>query len=147
MEPVTIIISGHPVPKGRPRMTKHGHAYTPERTRAYGTHGGMAAQLAMGDRPPIEGPVSIHILIELTIPASWSARKRDAAIVGSIRPTSRPDVDNFVKSICDSLNGIVVIDDSQIVDLHATKKYGVNPKLVATIFPIDASPSNRRAPT
>lgn len=37
--------------------------------------------------------------------------------------TSRPDLDNLWKPIADALNGIVYVDDSQIVDLHLTKCY------------------------
>ena len=32
---VEIELSGQPVGKGRPRFTKTGHAYTPEKTKEY----------------------------------------------------------------------------------------------------------------
>jgi Holliday junction resolvase RusA-like endonuclease len=66
-------------------------------------------------------------------------------MVGAIRPTSRPDVDNFLKSAMDAINGIVVADDSVIVSVKAEKKFGLNPKLVPLIEPIAASPSSREA--
>ena len=143
--PVTVIIGGEPVPKGRPRMTRRGFAYTPAATRKYAAHGRLAAQLAIGDRPPIEAPVRVELLVELPVPASWSERKRAAAIVGDVRPTSRPDIDNFLKAILDAINGIVVADDSQVVETRATKKFGLAPKMLATIFPLDAASSNRKA--
>jgi Holliday junction resolvase RusA-like endonuclease len=141
--PITVIIQGAPVPKGRPRVGR-GHVFTPAATRKYGAHGRLAAQLAMGDRPPIEAPVRIELLVELPVPASWSERKRAAAIVGDVRPTSRPDIDNFLKAILDAINGIVVADDSQAVEVHATKKFGLVPKMLATVFPLEAGSSNRR---
>jgi len=144
-EPITIIVQGEPVAKGRPRMTRRGFAYTPAATRKYEAHARMAAQLAMDGRPPIETPVRIEVLAELPIPASWSERKKAEAITGTVRPTSRPDVDNYVKAILDAINTIVVADDSQIVELHAAKKFGVSPKLVATVFAVDAAASNRKA--
>jgi len=49
----------------------------------------MAAQLAMGGRPPIEAPVRIEVLAELPIPSSWSERKKAEAITTAVRPTSR----------------------------------------------------------
>jgi Holliday junction resolvase RusA-like endonuclease len=104
----------------------------------------MAAQIAMDGRPPIDVPVRVELLVELPVPASWSRRKAEAALTGGIRPTSRPDVDNYAKGFCDAINTIVVVDDSQIVDLRAVKKFGVTPKMVATIFPIEAAASNRR---
>jgi Holliday junction resolvase RusA-like endonuclease len=143
--PVIVVIAGEPVAKARPRVTRRGIAYTPAHTRKYESHGRLAAQLAMGHRPPIEAPVRIELLVELPVPASWSQRRTADAITGHIRPTSRPDVDSYVKSALDAIDGIVVIDDSQIVEMSAKKKYGITPKLVATIFPIDALSSNRRA--
>jgi Holliday junction resolvase RusA-like endonuclease len=142
--PVTIIIAGEPVAKARPRMTRRGFAYTPAHTRKYEAHGRLAAQLAMDGRPPIDVPVRIELLVELPAPASWSKRKSTDAITGSIRPTSRPDVDNYLKAILDAINTIVVADDAQVVEVYAKKKFSVAPKMIATIFPLDATPSNRR---
>jgi Holliday junction resolvase RusA-like endonuclease len=108
-------------------------------------HGRLSAQLAMDGRPPIEAPVRIELLVELPVPASWSRRKTADAITGHIRPTSRPDVDNYLKAILDAINTIVVADDAQVVEVYAKKKFSVAPKMIATIFPLDATPSNRRA--
>jgi Holliday junction resolvase RusA-like endonuclease len=143
-DPVTVIINGEPVAKGRPRMTRRGFVYTPAATRKFGAHGRLSAQLAMDGRPPIEAPVRIELLIELPMPASWSKRKTADAITGHIRPTSRPDVDNYLKAILDAINTIVVADDAQVVEVYAKKKFSVAPKMIATIFPLDATPSNRR---
>jgi Holliday junction resolvase RusA-like endonuclease len=133
--PVTVIIAGEPVAKGRARMTRKGFAYTPAHTRKYEAHGRLAAQLAMNGRPPIEGPVRLELLAELPIPASWSQRKQARAITGNVLPISRPDLDNYVKSGLDSINEIVIRDDSQVVEVRARKHYGLAPKLVMTIIP------------
>jgi Holliday junction resolvase RusA-like endonuclease len=143
---ITVAISGEPVAKGRARITRRGFAYTPAATRKYEAHGRLAAQLAMDGRPPIDGPVLISVRVELPVPSSWSARKRAAALTGGIRPTSRPDVDNYVKAVLDALNGIVLADDALVVELRATKQFGTVPQMVATISPIaNAAASNRRA--
>jgi Holliday junction resolvase RusA-like endonuclease len=144
-DPVTVIINGEPVAKGRPRMTQRGFVYTPAATRKFEAHGRLSAQLAMDGRPPIEAPVRLELLVELPIPKSWSKRKSADAITGHIRPTSRPDVDNYLKAILDAINTIVVADDAQVVEVYAKKKFSVAPKMIATIFPLDATPSNRRA--
>jgi Holliday junction resolvase RusA-like endonuclease len=143
-DPVTVIINGEPVAKGRPRMTRRGFVYTPAATRKFEAHGRLSAQLAMDGRPPIDVPVRIELLVELPVPASWSRRKTADAITGHIRPTSRPDVDNYLKAILDAINTIVVADDAQVVEVYAKKKFSVAPKMIATIFPLDATPSNRR---
>jgi Holliday junction resolvase RusA-like endonuclease len=142
IEPVTVIIDGPAIAKGRPRFTHRGIAYTPANTRKYEAHARLCAQLAMDGRSPISGPVKLTILVELPVPASWSKRRRAAAIVGQIRPTSRPDLDNYTKAAADACNGIVFVDDRLIVDSTATKRYGVNPKLVLTVMPLAAQASN-----
>jgi Holliday junction resolvase RusA-like endonuclease len=141
--PITVIIRGPAAAKGRPRFTRRGIAFTPARTREYEGHARFAAQLAIGDQPPFAGPVALTALIEIPIPGSWSKRRTAAAIVGNIRPTSRPDVDNFLKAGMDAINGIVIADDSLIVQVIAEKKYGIDPKLVLRITPLAAAASNR----
>jgi Holliday junction resolvase RusA-like endonuclease len=142
--PITVVIAGEPVAKARPRMTRKGFAYTPSHTRKYEAHGRLAAQVAMDGRPPLDGPVRIELLIELPVPASWSKRKTTDAITGGIQPTSRPDTDNYIKSALDAINSIVVADDSQAVEIHAKKKFGIAPKMLITVFPLSAASSNRR---
>ena len=100
----------------------------------------------MGNRLPVSGPVRLTALVELPVPGSWSKRRCASAIVGDIRPTSRPDIDNFLKSAMDAINGIVVADDSLVVEVTVKKKFDVDPKLVLLIAPIDAGASNREAP-
>jgi Holliday junction resolvase RusA-like endonuclease len=142
---VTISIDGPATAKGRPRMSRRGIAYTPAATRKYEAHGRLAAQLAMDGRPPITGPVAVVMSVELPIPASWSGKRRAAAIVGDIRPTSRPDIDNYAKCAADAINGIVIHDDSQIVELDARKVYSVAPKLIVTVSTLPVLGSNERA--
>ena len=125
-------------------MTRRGFAYTPAATRKYEAHGRLAAQLTMDGRQPIDVPVRMVALVELPIPVSWSGRRRAAAITGDIRPTSRPDIDNYVKAAADAISGIVVTDDALIVELDARKRYGTDPKVVLTITPLPALPSNGR---
>jgi Holliday junction resolvase RusA-like endonuclease len=134
--PVTVVIAGEPVAKARPRLTRRGIAYTPAHTRKYEAHGRLAAQLAMDGRPPIEGPVRVELVAELPIPVSWSQKKQARAITGDVLPISRPDLDNYLKSGLDSINEIVVRDDSQVVEVRARKRYSTTPKLVLTIFPL-----------
>ena len=144
--PIVVTIHCLAVAKGRARFTRSGIAYTPAKTRKYEAHGRLAAQLAMGDRLPVNGPVHLTALVELPVPGSWSKRRRASAVVGDIRPTSRPDIDNFLKSAIDAINGIAVADDSLVVEVTVKKKFGVDPKLVLLIAPIEAGASNREAP-
>jgi Holliday junction resolvase RusA-like endonuclease len=143
--PVTIIIGGEPTAKGRVRATRRGFVYTPAATRKYEAHGRLAAQLAMDGRPPIAVPVRAEVTIDLPVPASWSGKRRDAALRGEIRPTTRPDCDNYCKAALDAINAIVVSDDSMIVDLAAVKRYARVPQLTITVTPLPALAAQGRA--
>jgi Holliday junction resolvase RusA-like endonuclease len=91
---ITITISGEPVAKGRPRMTRRGITYTPAATRKFEAHGRLAAQLAMDGRPPIAMPVRAEIVIDLPVPASWSGKRRDGALRGEIRSGLENEAEN-----------------------------------------------------
>jgi len=142
---VTITIGGEPVAKGRPRVTRRGFVYTPAATRKYEAHGRLAAQLAMDGRPPIAVPVCAEIVVDLPVPASWSGKRRDAALDGDIRPTTRPDADNYVKAALDAVNAIVIADDSLVVEIDAVKRYATVPQLVITITPLPALTAQGRS--
>jgi Holliday junction resolvase RusA-like endonuclease len=143
---VTIVIGGPPTAKGRPRTTRRGFVYTPAKTRKFEAHGRLAAQQAMNGRPPIAVPVRAEIAINLPVPASWSGKRRDAALRGEVRPTTRPDADNYVKAALDAINEIVVSDDSMIVEIAATKRYTRVPQLTITITALPALTAQGRSP-
>ena len=124
---VNFMVEGTPVPKGRPRFARRGKfvsTYSPKTTVDYETKVAEAAQLAMGSSEPLETPVGAYIYITLPIPASYSKKRTQACLSGDERPTKKSDIDNFCKAIFDGMNGIVFLDDSQIVSLHSTKVYG-----------------------
>lgn len=130
---ITIVIDGSPVAKGRPRVTRSGHAYTPAKTRAYEAHGRMAAQIAMDGSPPLSGPLAATVIASLPVPVSWSRTKRQQALDGLVRPVTRPDCDNYAKCALDLCNNIVWGDDSQVVDLAVRKVYATKPSLTVIV--------------
>ena len=124
---VNFMVEGTPVPKGRPRFARRGKfvsTYSPKTTVDYETKVAEAAQLAMGSSEPLETPVGAYIYITLPIPASYSKKRTQACLSGDERPTKKSDIDNYCKAVFDGMNGIVFLDDSQIVSLHSTKVYG-----------------------
>jgi Holliday junction resolvase RusA-like endonuclease len=133
---VTITLSGEPVAKGRPRFASRGGipmVYTPSKTLAYENSLRAEAKIAMQAHPIFDGAVKVELLAQVGIPKSWPKHKQDAARRGEVRPTGKPDTDNYAKIVGDALNGVVWVDDSQVVDLHARKKYG-QPLLVVTVM-------------
>lgn len=127
MSVVAFTIPGEPVAKGRARsFIRAGHVahYTPDKTARYENLVKLAAQQAMADVPPLEGPVTLVVRAFLGIPQSWSLKKQQAAAIGEVTPTKRPDLDNIVKAIKDGANGVTWKDDSQVIDVIASKRYG-----------------------
>lgn len=132
---IEIVLLGAPRGKERPRTTKAGHVYTPEKTRDYEAALKFAAGQVMGDRPPLEGPLSVDIVIRRPIPQSWPKKKREAARRGELRPTSKPDFDNYAKTV-DALNLVVWIDDGQVVDGRVQKFFSDKPGMWIRVTPV-----------
>jgi len=130
MNSIEFIVPGDPVGKGRARAsrTKKGiQMHTPEKTVRYESLVALCAQQAMVGKRPMPGEVELDLLLVTSPPASWSAKKRTAALLDEIRPTTKPDCDNVLKAIADACNGIVFGDDKQITDARVRKRYGETP--------------------
>jgi Holliday junction resolvase RusA-like endonuclease len=127
---LTYIVYGEPVGKGRPRFARRGaftHAYTPEKTKTYEDEIRMMARAAMGASEPLDTPVTVAIYIRVGIPASYSKQKRKDALSGILKPTKKPDLDNVAKCHLDAMQGIIILDDKLVVNLHVTKVYAETP--------------------
>lgn len=131
-------VPGPPKGKGRARSTVingHVRAYTPASTRSEEGAIRLFASQAMGNSPPIEGPIYLRITAYMPIPQSWSQKKQQAARDGRILPTVKPDADNLMKMI-DACNKIIWRDDAQIVEAVVQKYYSTQPRLEITVKPI-----------
>ena len=127
-------VAGEPVAKGRARSAMIGGRmahYTPTKTKAYEQQVAWAAKQAMGSAGPLAGAVSVSITAIFGIPQSWSKKRREA-VLGRDK-TSRPDLDNIIKSIGDGCNGIVWNDDSQITYLSCAKMYANKPCVIVEV--------------
>lgn len=134
---IRIELSGEPKGKGRPRFVRStGHAFTPAKTRSYESHLRLAAQDAMGNRTPLEGPLCVYVYADMPIPKSWSKARRAKAELKLERPTKKPDADNLLK-VLDALNEVVWKDDAQIVDCTLRKHYSTRPALTIVVREID----------
>ena len=112
--------------KGRPRFARKGtfvKTYTDAKTLTYEKSIQTYAKQAMGSTSPLIGAVAAYLHIGIPIPPSYSKTRQKACIEGLERPTKKPDIDNIVKAVLDGMNGIVYLDDKQVVDLHLTKVY------------------------
>lgn len=122
---IHFIIPGDPVGKGRARVTKTGHAYTPQKTRDYEELVKLSCLAAHCPPFPKGVPIILTMIATYPIPKSASKKRRQMMIDGEILPTCKPDLSNVLKAVEDGLNnGIGYHDDSQIYMEFTAKKYG-----------------------
>lgn len=129
-----------PVAKGRPRFAKRGkfvRAFTPEKTMRFEEQVADAGGAAMAGMELLEGALKFEAVFDLPIPKSWSAKNQADARSGMLRPTSRPDLDNYIKGVFDGLNNVVWHDDSQVVSLVSHKRYAETPCVHIRVAPIN----------
>lgn len=117
-----------PVAKGRPRFTRQGHAYTPKKTEMFEKALRLEARSEMAERGLSIFKNALTIDLIFCLPKPKSAKRE--------RPTTRPDLDNYIKGVLDALNGITWEDDSQIVELTACKQYG-GQQIILTIEEVE----------
>ena len=122
------VLYGTPTGKGRVRVTRTGHAFTPQKTRDYEKAVKLAYLAAVKDEPFPKGtPLKLSLMCLYPIPTSDSKRKRLEKIKGIIKPTVKPDLSNVLKSVEDALNEVCYADDSQITSISVSKWYGEEP--------------------
>lgn len=107
--------------KGRPRFG-NGRTFTDAKTVQAEKHIQRHAMEQIG-KSCLTGPLHLALTISIAPPPSWSRKKTADALAGRILPTSRPDIDNQMKTAADALNGIAWKDDAQIVDAILSRRY------------------------
>ena len=68
-----------------------------------------------------------------SIPASASKKRQAAMEAGEVRPVKKPDADNIIKVVADSLNQIAYRDDADIVSVALEKFYSRQPRIEVEI--------------
>lgn len=130
MDGVRFRMDGLPRGQGRPRATARGgfaRVYKDPKSREYEAEVAGLARDAMAGREPFTGPLSLSLCFRMPIPKSETKRVRAAMAAGEIAPTTKPDLSNLVKAIEDGMNGVVFIDDCQVVRNFNTKIYHERP--------------------
>lgn len=138
---VKFTVPGEPVGKGRPRFARvgaHVKAFTPEKTVSYENLIKLEyQQQCRGASFDKDTQLDMRIMAYYTIPKSISKKKRKLMLEHKIRPMKKPDMDNVMKVVADSLNGIAYHDDVQVVDTALRKFYSENPRIVVTIRSVE----------
>jgi crossover junction endodeoxyribonuclease RusA len=109
---IAFSVEGKPIQQGSMRAFNNRivHNKTKE-LMEWRSRVGQAAHLA--GCTPIDGAITITMRFRYQRPKS----------VTRIQPTVPPDLDKQIRSILDALTGIAYQDDSQVVQITATKEY------------------------
>ncbi|PEK91417.1 RusA family crossover junction endodeoxyribonuclease [Bacillus mycoides] len=133
---IKFTVLGEPVAQGRPRASTRKKAngkvevkmYDPSKSRDFKQYVGLVASQYAPDKL-LEGALQLEVKVYKPSLKSFSKKKTLAAEEGLLRPTTKPDVDNYVKGVKDALNKIIWNDDSQVVDLKVSKWYSEKPRV------------------
>ena len=114
-KPFTIKVEQRPVVKGRPRLGRRGRVFTPERTL-------MAEQFIaeqwLKERAPY---YETHVMLEATFTPT-STEITLTPLEETHTSKLRGDTDNYLKLVCDALNGVAYPDDRQVMIIRGEKQ-------------------------
>ena len=108
----------NPVPASRPRVSRWSTYYPKKYTKFKKEMEALTSEL---ETTLSKKPVSVELEFGIMMPKSWSKKKRKE--LNNTYCSNNSDIDNYIKAILDSLNGVVYVDDKQVVELFAKKIY------------------------
>ena len=126
------IVEGRPKPQIRHKFS-YGRTYDPS---CKDKEEFLQKVIELAPKPPITAPIRVMLIFYMPRP-KYHFKTKAGKPISKLKPNQpefhifTPDLDNLVKMVCDSLNGVFYKDDSQIAQIKAEKIYcdvGENPK-------------------
>ena len=122
-----LIIGTNPKASKRPRKGKYSF-YVPDANANK-----KEIRKLIKDQIPsdfVRGDSEIYIDIKCYIKTlnAFSNTDKELAEDEYIRPITKPDVDNYMKTYLDAFNGLLWLDDGQVVDARLRKYYSECPR-------------------
>lgn len=126
-------VYGEPRGKGRPRFSTRGgfvKTYTDKETASYENLIKLTYLEACDSLPQtIHSEAELKIMCYFPVPKSVSKKAKENMLLGVVRHTKKPDLDNIIKAVLDGLNKVAFDDDKQVVRLIAEKSYSEQPRI------------------
>jgi putative endodeoxyribonuclease rusA len=127
-------VPGKVIGKGRPRLNSYtGIVYTPTKTKDYESLVEQYFLLKYPRFKTLEGRIKVSIIAYFSIPKATKKSDINEMLDNNISPTKKPDIDNIVKAVLDSMNKFAFKDDNQITKLEVEKKYALEDKIYIKI--------------
>ncbi len=121
---IHVVIPGEPHSQQRHRAMrrgKHAATYDPKANKSWKGAAQVHMLEAMDGREPLTGPVVLTVTAVFALPKS-KHRKRNR--VQRQWSGNAKDIDNICKAVMDAANGVLWVDDRQVVNLKAWKFQG-----------------------
>lgn len=88
----------------------------------------------LAHRVPYAGDVVADLTFYLACPVRITRTERARMVSDEVRPGHVGDVDNLAKAVLDALNGLLYVDDKQVVELRSRKRYGLEPRTEVRLY-------------
>lgn len=127
-------INEKPESYARERKGRSGHFYNPKEDIIKRYRQIMLDQLKIEEKIKLESVLKEEITVELECKFYISIPKNDSILtaakkeLGIIKPTKRPDLDNYEKLLLDAMHNVIYNDDSCVVKVTGEKLYSINPR-------------------
>jgi len=136
-------IPGKPIPKARPRVYKRGKFVkgynSQEKAEGEFALNAFESSIKVAGKK-LSGPVFLDIIFHLKRPKSHYGTGKNSETLKKNAPkfhVSKPDVDNLVKFVMDSLNKVTWYDDSQVFQVIGRKEYSETEETVLKIIEVE----------
>lgn len=133
---IQFTVYGSPVAQGRPKasiIAGRAIMYDPKPSRDFKRDVKAVAQAYVPEKL-LTGALVLELKIYRPIPKSFSKKKRELALTGELRPTTKPDLKNYIAGVEDALEKVLYENDSQIIAYGDTGKwYGDPPRIEVTL--------------
>ena len=110
-------VEGTPIQQGSMRHIGHGRMIHSKAVELAAWRADIASAAKLAGCKPILDPIAITMKFRVKRPKSV---KREY-------PTVAPDLDKYVRSVNDGLTGVAFADDSQVIQIIASKEYADSP--------------------
>ncbi len=131
-----------PKPQARPRFARRGNfttAYEDKEMKAWKNKCRFLIAKLYAGQSALEGALKTKVRFYIKPPQYISkVKKNKQSLTDETIPVSKKaDLDNYIKALFDSANGILYKDDGQIAEIYAVKVYSTSPRIEFEIEVID----------
>jgi len=110
---ISFFVEGKPVPQGSMKVI-NGHVLHAKGSELIYWRSAIGLKAKEFIKQPYTGAIKIKLEFGLMIPKT----------INRTYPTKYPDLDKLIRAVLDGLTGVGYVDDSQVVEILASKRYG-----------------------